>query len=637
MECQACGAAMRSDALFCGECGAASAAPSGSIGDDAPAAPGDAGGLRCAHCGEILGPGVTFCGSCGQAVAAAEADQSDEGATCPHCGAHNEEGAQFCGECGRSFVEIPVVSSVPTTALAAAPSEAVTPAGQADGRGRQLAIAGGAVAALAVLGIGLFALFGGGDDDADGGDAAVGAAGTASPASTADTDVVVPIPASREDIAVEYILDASGSMLETIDSRTKLAIAEDALLAVLNDLPPGVQVGLRVYGHNVSFVEAERSCQDTELVVPLAEDAVDDIAAVFPSLTAQGMTPMSASLRAAAQDFTDPGRRNAIVLLSDGIETCGDDPAEVVLELQEQGFDITVHVIGLDVDDAARGQLRRIAEVAGGVYHDADSQQSLADALGDVSDDVLATGTDDTVDVDLVPDGLLVVGVDIQPGRYRSLGEFCRWERRSGLGDSEDEVLAVNGIDIFDILPTDAGFFQEDCSPWTEDLSSVTASLTAPFGEGTFLVGVDIASGRWRARDLGDFCSWSRLAGFSGSAEDSIAVGVPDGSTSVVDIRPNDVGFHSSECGIWSQDLSPMTSSTTAPFGDGTYIVGADIAPGTWSAPGTGGCFWERLSGFGEDFEDIIDIDIVEGPVTVTIAPGDAGFSSSGCGQWTLQ
>lgn len=69
-------------------------------------------------------------------------------------------------------------------------------------------------------------------------------------------------------------------------------------------------------------------------------------------------------------------------------------------------------------------------------------------------------------------------------------------------------------------------------------------------------------------------------------------------------------------------------------FGDGTYRVGSDIDPGTYRAPGGNSCYWERLSGFGGDLNDIITNEVaVKNPV-VTIEASDAGFSTDGCGTW---
>jgi len=162
------------------------------------------------------------------------------------------------------------------------------------------------------------------------------------------------------------------------------------------------------------------------------------------------------------------------------------------------------------------------------------------------------------------------------------------------------------------------------------------AGQAATFGDGTYIVGSDIAPGRYRARNL-SFCYWERLSGLGGSFDETIANGNPSGSSAVVEIRPTDKGFSSSGCGEWTTDLSAVTSSTTAPFSDGTYIVGVDIAPGTWRSPGGGLCYWERLGGFSGEFGDIIANGVPGGQAIVTIASTDVGFSTSGCGEWNLQ
>ena len=61
--------------------------------------------------------------------------------------------------------------------------------------------------------------------------------------------------------------------------------------------------------------------------------------------------------------------------------------------------------------------------------------------------------------------------------------------------------------------------------------------------------------------------------------------------------------------------------------GDRTYIVGLDIAPGTYVTAGAPGCYWERLSGLGGTFGEIITNGSSDGQQYVTISPSDAGFS----------
>ncbi|MDQ1105439.1 hypothetical protein [Nocardioides zeae] len=71
--------------------------------------------------------------------------------------------------------------------------------------------------------------------------------------------------------------------------------------------------------------------------------------------------------------------------------------------------------------------------------------------------------------------------------------------------------------------------------------------------------------------------------------------------------------------------------------GDGIYVVGDDIQPGTYRSEGGDYCYWERLSGLSGEFDDLIANDNVTGPAIVSISPGDAAFSTNRCGTWTLQ
>jgi hypothetical protein len=69
-----------------------------------------------------------------------------------------------------------------------------------------------------------------------------------------------------------------------------------------------------------------------------------------------------------------------------------------------------------------------------------------------------------------------------------------------------------------------------------------------------------------------------------------------------------------------------------AGFGDGTYIVGENLEPGLYRSTGTSLCYWERMSGFGGTFDEII-ANGNEGTI-VEIQASDAGFKTERCGQW---
>ena len=73
---------------------------------------------------------------------------------------------------------------------------------------------------------------------------------------------------------------------------------------------------------------------------------------------------------------------------------------------------------------------------------------------------------------------------------------------------------------------------------------------------------------------------------------------------------------------------------TTIP--DGTWLVSVEVSAGIYSAPGGAQCAWKRLSGFGGTTNDIIasDFGIVRPIVEISLT--DMGFTTSGCGAWTL-
>jgi hypothetical protein len=66
-------------------------------------------------------------------------------------------------------------------------------------------------------------------------------------------------------------------------------------------------------------------------------------------------------------------------------------------------------------------------------------------------------------------DGVWRVGLDIQPGTYRSSGgDPCYWARLYGFaGNSQTESHLVFGPTIVTIAPTDVGFESRKCGTWT--------------------------------------------------------------------------------------------------------------------------------------------------------------------------
>ncbi|MBT3922123.1 MAG: VWA domain-containing protein [Nitrospina sp.] len=179
---------------------------------------------------------------------------------------------------------------------------------------------------------------------------------------------------------IEIIVDGSGSMAGKMEGSTKLAIAKQSLAKIVNEIPPGSQVALRVYGQNFSVDEKEQSCQDSELIYPMGPIDSEVLTQKIQSIKAKAYTPIAFSLAEAGKDFLAKDNR-FIMLVSDGIETCGGDPCQVARDIQTTGAPLVIHSIGFDVDEKAREQLVCIAEVSGGKYFDAKDAKGLFTSL----------------------------------------------------------------------------------------------------------------------------------------------------------------------------------------------------------------------------------------------------------------
>jgi hypothetical protein len=71
--------------------------------------------------------------------------------------------------------------------------------------------------------------------------------------------------------------------------------------------------------------------------------------------------------------------------------------------------------------------------------------------------------------------------------------------------------------------------------------------------------------------------------------------------------------------------------------GNGTFVVGKDIEPGTYKTAGPDGfgCYYARLKDTSGDLNAIINNNVSQGPATVTIKGSDGAFETSGCHTWS--
>ena len=187
---------------------------------------------------------------------------------------------------------------------------------------------------------------------------------------------------SLNDRAVEIVVDASRSMWGRMHGEPKMSVAKNILQDVSYWFPEDLNLALRAYG---STSPSENSnCSDSMLLVPFTAENRESIRHAISGLRPLGQTPIAYALNQASRDFGTRQDDRAVVLVTDGIESCGGDPAWAASQLREQG--IIVHVIGFGLGNAKdedTASLRAIANASGGRYVTAGSAEELKLALAE--------------------------------------------------------------------------------------------------------------------------------------------------------------------------------------------------------------------------------------------------------------
>ena len=149
------------------------------------------------------------------------------------------------------------------------------------------------------------------------------------------------------------IMDASRSMLSTWGTTTKWSASKQILVELADSVNnmSDVKTALRVYGHQT--IQMENDCFDSKLEVPFANGNATRFKSTLNYLRPQGVTPIAYSLEECIKDFGEisPNEHNVVVLITDGAESCGSNPCEVVERLKQKGVIMKSYVIGLGIEE----------------------------------------------------------------------------------------------------------------------------------------------------------------------------------------------------------------------------------------------------------------------------------------------
>ena len=188
-------------------------------------------------------------------------------------------------------------------------------------------------------------------------------------------------PADAQDRGqVMLVLDGSGSMWGQVGGEHKIVIARDTMEQVISEWDPNQPMGLITYGHRRTG-----DCSDIELLQSVGPVDRDTLIKTVRGINPLGKTPLADSILFAGANMNLVQGRTSIVLVTDGLETCDENPCLAAQALENLGADFTAHVIGFDVSTEEFEELSCIAETTGGKLLRANSATELLTALLEVT------------------------------------------------------------------------------------------------------------------------------------------------------------------------------------------------------------------------------------------------------------
>jgi hypothetical protein len=183
---------------------------------------------------------------------------------------------------------------------------------------------------------------------------------------------------SSEITDLALIVDYSGSMNAKMkDGATKVASAKKCVGDLIDKLPNDLNVALVVYG-----TSKQRGCESIDIVQPLGPINKAALRTKITGFNASGMTPIAASLIKAGEELKKAKGGSAVVLVTDGAESCHGDPAGVAAKLAaEFGVKFGINVIGFGIEPKEKAELADIAAKGHGKLLTVENANELADAL----------------------------------------------------------------------------------------------------------------------------------------------------------------------------------------------------------------------------------------------------------------
>jgi len=173
------------------------------------------------------------------------------------------------------------------------------------------------------------------------------------------------------------VLDASGSMKGKWQGTSKFDLAEEILSKSVDSISKAnskVQFALRVFGHQSP--RNANNCKDTKLEVPFSKGNSALISQRLNQIHPQGQTPIEYTISEALNDFPDSTSTNAIILITDGNETCGGDFCDLTTKMEAKHIALRPFIVGLGLSDSLKKKFECL-----GNFYDVQNEDMLSSTM----------------------------------------------------------------------------------------------------------------------------------------------------------------------------------------------------------------------------------------------------------------
>lgn len=177
--------------------------------------------------------------------------------------------------------------------------------------------------------------------------------------------------------SILFLVDLSGSMDHEVDGQRKIDVARRIIANIVSHLSTDVGVGFATFGGG---------CNDAGVILPIGASSdvfVNQLYSVIP----KGETPLAYGIQMAANYICGLEKKVTLVVITDGVESCGGDPCAASYLASKAGVMTKIHVVGFGLGATGSEQLQCVADEGGGSYYSAKDAVDLKTALDEVVED----------------------------------------------------------------------------------------------------------------------------------------------------------------------------------------------------------------------------------------------------------